>query len=125
MGPMPGMGPGMPGMGPGMMVPWSKLPVTQNAEKYLDLIQLNMPRLVVERHLAPMVAYVGPVDMRSGSPMLVLRYRCDLTRYVPQLMPDIGPQDFVPGVYNIRLEFDGTAEDHPLRGVRIFPSRFP
>jgi hypothetical protein len=108
-----------------MFAQWGKLPVAQNAEKYLDLIQLNMPRLVVERHLAPMVAYVGPVDMRSGAPMLVLRYRGDITRHIPQLMPEIAPQDFVPGVYNIRLEFDGTAEDHPLRSVRIFPARNP
>src|SRR5262249_34496041 len=122
-GPTP-MGP-MPGMGPGMGV-WSKLPVTPNAEKYLELIQIGMPRLTVERHLAPMAAYVGPVEMRTGSPMLVMRYRGEISRHIPELMmPDLTPESFVPGVYNIRLEFDGSTEDHPLRGARIFPARTP
>src|SRR5262249_55251773 len=126
-GATPATGPGMPGPGMGRMirVPWDLVPVSPNAEKYLEMIQIDMPRLMVEKHLAPMSGYVAPVDTNTGPAVLLLAYKGEISRHIPHLMPNISPDSFVPGEYLIRLEFDGSAENHPLRTVRIYQRKMP
>lgn len=93
-----------------------------SADALVQELQLQRARMEVERLLMALPPpFVEPIDVSSGSPVVRLRYRVYITRYLPSLMPDIAAQDFQPGTYRLVLEFNGALRDHPLQSVRITP----
>jgi hypothetical protein len=89
-------------------------------EAMLGIVHVGTPRAIIERDLSVLPPPdVEPIDLSSGAPVLRVRYRLHLPRFVPQLLPGTHPIDFRPGPYLLTMEFDGQQRGHPLTRAEL------